>query len=202
MISFQAQDTHAVLAYEGTRYSLCYFRIFPKVEESLQAQMNEYGFALAPSVKLEKDICHRCGESTKKQENVLLCDGNNGKCTAEVHLSCLLGVRPRFKPGDDWFCSVCAKPRQAPTSDDESVQLDHAAHAVNLDEDLNGAGRLTDEGLERAEEMVANAQKMIDGASQVAIKREQPDDTPPPKKKKKRRRKPSDYPAYPGFGLG
>ena len=41
---------------------------------------------------------------------------------------------------------------------------------------------MTDDGRQRAEKSVANAQKMIDGASQVAIKREQPDDAPPPKR--------------------
>jgi len=145
--------------------------------------MNEYGFALAPSVK-KKDECNKCGESTKDPDKcgkVLLCDGNNRNCTAEVHLSCL---DPEFNPEDPWFCSVCAKPRQAPISDDPPVQLDRAAHAVNLDEDFNGGGRLTGDGLERAEEMVANAQKMIDGASRAAIKREQPNDTPAPKRRR------------------
>ena len=127
MISFQAQDTHAVMPYDGTRYSLCYFRTFLVVDESLRAQMNEYGFALAPSVKLED------------------------------------------------------QPRPEPTSDDHPVIL----HTV----DLNGLqrGRLTEEGLKRAEKSLANAQNLIDGARQVEIKREQPDDAPPPK----RRRAPS-----------
>ena len=153
--------------------------------------MNEYGFALAPSVKLEelKDHCHICGKSTKGS-HTLQCDGNNRNCTAEVHSSCLERlVGPDFNPEDDWFCSFCAKPRPKPTSDDESVQLDHAAHAVNLDENFNGAGRLTDEGLERAEEEFANAQKIIDVASQVTIKREQPDDTPPPKRRRTKKKK-------------
>ena len=43
---------------------------------------------------------------------------------------------------------------------------------------------MTGDGLERAEEMVDNAQEMIDGASRAAIKREQPDDTPPPKRRR------------------
>mmetsp|Transcript_5230 Transcript_5230/g.13124 ORF Transcript_5230/g.13124 Transcript_5230/m.13124 type:complete len:760 (-) Transcript_5230:30-2309(-) len=126
MISFQAQDPHAVMPYEGTRYSLCYFRTFPDVSESLRAQMNGYGFALAPSVKLED------------------------------------------------------QPRPEPTSDDHPVIL----HTV----DLNGLqrGRLTEEGLKLAEESIANAQKLIDGARQVEVKREPPDDAPPPKRRRQK----------------
>ena len=127
MISFQAQDTHAVMPYDGTRYSLCYFRTFLVVDESLRAQMNEYGFALAPSVKLEelKDHCHICGKSTKGS-HTLQCDGNNRNCTAEVHSSCLERlVGPNFNPEDDWFCSQCKR-------EDTNCSFDHGKLAVTV----------------------------------------------------------------------
>ena len=43
---------------------------------------------------------------------------------------------------------------------------------------------MTEEGLRRAEKSVANAQKLIDGARQVEVKREPPDDAPPPKRRR------------------
>ena len=149
MCSFYAQDPHAVLRYDdkGTRYTVAYFRTVRYYSEDLREQLNSHGFGLSPAVKRKKnkkDRCHECGENTKESgDTIILCDGNHGQCTAEVHLSCL-DDRADRSPDDDWFCRFCREP--PPTSDDP---VDNPP--VDLTE-RDGHGRLTEAAREQTQE--------------------------------------------------
>ena len=140
MCSFYAQDPHAVLRYDdkGTRYTVAYFRTVRDYSEDLRKQLNSHGFGLLPAVKWEGH-CHECGENTEESgDTIILCDGNHGQCTAEVHLKCL---EPGRSPDDAWFCKFCRE--ASPNSDDP---VDNCR--VDLTE-LDGNGRLTESARKR-----------------------------------------------------
>ena len=144
MCSFYAQDPHDVLPYDdkGKRYTVAYFRTVRDYSEDLRKQLNSHGFGLLPAVKWEGH-CHECGENTEESgDTIILCDGNHGQCTAEVHLSCL-DDRNR-KPDDDWFCKFCREP--SPTSDDpvDNCRVDLTG--------LDGNGRPTETARKRLQD--------------------------------------------------